>query len=287
MLAQRCTTCAAEWRERSARFCGSCGTPLPGTEPRPRRPVLPAVRRAAAVSVVVVALGTVVPQLHPGTFGPFDDEAPVDVSGEVRVDGPAAATSSRPVPTERERPPRTIGGGLLVVVDGDRIVGSDAVTGSDRFDVSLARLGMAPASRWSPPGSDSADGSAATISLRAHERGVVIAGGGVIVGIDRDGAPQWLHRSRRSHTTVVVADGDRTVLSGPLAPGDRLLLEVVDTPDGTVRFGREIAALVGVEEQTAIVVGAADDSGVTAVSLHDGSVRWHLARGGAGDVDDR
>lgn len=287
MLTKRCPACSAEWRDGAARFCGNCGALLPGSTSRGRRRIPPAASHAAVLSLVLIAFGIGFAQLGGASFGRSDDGAPESIDGDVRVTEPPEGSSSDVEPPDNERVPRAIGGGLLVVVDGDRVRASDAVTGSDRFDVSLTGLGLDQAPSRSGSARDSARVPASSLSLRAHERGVVIAGGGVTVAIDRWGTRQWRHSSGRSQTTVIAADEDRAVLSGPSAREGHVLLEVVDTSDGTVRFGREIAALVGVEEQTAIVLDAGEESGVTAVSLQDGSVRWHLARGGAGALDGR
>ncbi|HSK21666.1 MAG TPA: PQQ-binding-like beta-propeller repeat protein [Egicoccus sp.] len=156
---------------------------------------------------------------------------------------------------------KAIGGGLLVVADGRSVVATDAATGASVFELDLDDLGLSHAGERA-------------VSLRPYDGGVVLASGPTTTALARGGAQRWrLTSDGVLATRIVVADRERIVLVGSHRDGtDRL--QVVRTTDGGLRFARPIAALVTVEEQTALVREAGQDGGVTAVSLLDGTVRW-------------
>jgi hypothetical protein len=228
--------------------------------------------------VTVVAVVAVVTGASVVGRSPVHQNGSTAVPGEVRLLGPAGGEPSDPpgpAGTHDDRVPAAIGGGLVVRIEDALVVGSDVATNRSRFAVSLADLGLHPEG---PATSEHASAGELTASVRAHDDGAVVARGGGAVGLDEWGSETWRHHSDRWDTTVVAADRERTVLSGRIGPGDALLLEVLDTTDGRVRFSREVAALVAIEEHTALVRDLSDEGGLTAVSLQDGEIRWQLSR---------
>jgi hypothetical protein len=156
---------------------------------------------------------------------------------------------------------KAIGGGLLVAVEGRRLVASEATGSAPVFAVDLDELGL------------DTGGEVMAVSIRPYDGGVVLAWGATTTVLAHDGTPRWLLTTGAETTRVVVADPDRIVMVGSHSvDGD--LLQVVETAEGRVRFERPVDALVGVEEQTALVRDVGQVAGVTAVSLVDGSVRW-------------
>lgn len=149
-----------------------------------------------------------------------------------------------------------------MTVDGDRLVATEAAGTATVFDLDLGDLGL-------HTGRD----DDAAISIQPFDGGVILAAGSTAIALTRSGTQRWRLTTGFDATRVVVADRERIVLVGSDADeGD--VLQVVRTVDAHVRFVRPIAALVGVEEQTALVRDAGRSSGVTAVSLTDGTVRW-------------
>lgn len=226
-------------------------------------------RRLVATAVVLLAVaGPAVLLAWPGV------DPLVGTGGTVDLEGPSSSAAP-PGMAAGTKTPSAIGGGLVVVVTDDRIVATDVRSGAPRFDVDIAALGL-PAPKDPPQGSTTAlPETASAVSVRAHEGGVVIASAGTTVGLDRTGHLQWSHDSPRWYTIVAAADGERTVLSGPdTHTGERVLLEVLDSVSGEVRFTDRVAALIGVGEQSATVRELGPDRRIAAVSLEDGTTRW-------------
>jgi hypothetical protein len=208
---------------------------------------------AAAISAPVLVLAAV---LAVDAYRCCADPLRSPRQDVVAVDTPPA----RPAGV-RAATAKAIGGGLLVAVDGRRLVASEATGSAPVFDVDLEELGL------------DTRGALTAISIRPYDDGVVLAWGATTTVLAHDGTPRWLLTTGAETTRIVVADEDRIVMVGSHGAGGDLL-QVVETAEGRVRFERPIDALVGVEEQTALVRDVGQVAGVTAVSLADGSVRW-------------
>ncbi|MFA9428621.1 hypothetical protein [Egicoccus sp. AB-alg2] len=276
--AKRCPACLAVWRGRSARFCGRCGAVLTPTRPRastPRRP-----HRRTSLLTGTAAIGVLVAVLA-GVRVWTPDRLPGSAVVEI---GAGRTATSEPAPPGSNLPPAAVGGGLIIVLEDDRLLASDAVTGWPRFDVSLTAIGLPVTQQVARSAPGPAPETTTSVSVRAHDGGAIVASGGVTVALDARGGVRWTHRSTRWHTAVTAADDERAVLVGPDDDsGKRLLLEVLETDDGTVRFSRRVATVIGVGKHSAMVEEIGKDGQIAAIDLDDGSLRWRLGSRGPTD----
>lgn len=264
MRERRCPQCHTVWPGHAARWCGRCGAALPGPlRAHAGRTFGRLVAALVAGLLTAGAIAMVLDGCCPERSSPRQDLVAVGTPPPLPTTGVRVAAS------------KAIGGGLLVIADRDGVVATDAATGARVFGSALEDLGLDAA----------VIAGEQAVSVRAYDGGVVLAAGPTTTALGRDGAQRWrLDSDGVLATRIVVADQERIVLVGSHRDGtDRL--QVVRTTDGGIRFARPIAALVVVEEQTALVREAGQDGGVTAVSLVDGTVRWASLPSSAADGD--